>query len=43
MNLQQQIKEFKEQLSKEVVGMEQELTDLFAIRYITKSQANLGT
>jgi hypothetical protein len=40
VNLQMQITEFKQQLSKEVVGMEQELSDLFALRYIIKAQAN---
>lgn len=38
VNLQQQIHDFKEQLSKEVVGMEQELSDLFALRYIIKTK-----
>lgn len=38
VNLQNQIHEFKEQLSKEVVGMEQELSDLFAMRYIIKTK-----
>lgn len=42
VNLQKQIHEFKEQLSKEVVGMERELTELFAFRYIMKTKGNLN-
>lgn len=42
VNLQKQIHEFKEQLTKEVVGMEHELTELFAYRYIMKAKGNIN-
>ncbi|KAF8322134.1 hypothetical protein DL93DRAFT_2071914 [Clavulina sp. PMI_390] len=40
VNLEHQIHKFKEQLSKEVVGMEKELTDLFAMRHILKTKGS---